>query len=76
MGKGTPHGVLMINDTTTPTTENVEILIQEINGIYYYLDNSGNVYKPEDIVSNKQFPSVIAKYKLENGIYSIPELSI
>ena len=74
--KGTPHGVLMINDGPGPTVENVEILIHEINGIYYYLDKNGNVYKPEDIVSNKQYPSIIAKYKVENGIYSIPELKI
>ena len=44
---------------------------QEINGILYYIDDFGNIYKSEEIISNKGNPNVIAKYTLENGIYSI-----
>tara|TARA_A100001011_G_C14183693_1_gene788043 strand:+ start:138 stop:728 length:591 start_codon:yes stop_codon:yes gene_type:complete len=74
--KGTPHGVINIDAAVPNTTEKVDILIQEIKGIYYYLDNKGNVYKPEDIVTNKSFPSVIAQYTCVDGKYAIPELNV
>ena len=39
----------------------------------YYLDNNENIYKSEDIISNKKNPLIIAKYKIDNeGNYSIP----
>ena len=44
---------------------------QEINGILYYIDNNNNIYKSEEIISNKINPNVIAKYKEEDGVYSI-----
>ena len=44
---------------------------QEINGILYYIDNYNNIYKSEEIISNKINPNIIAKYKLHDGIYTI-----
>jgi len=73
--KGTPHGMF---DNMEPAITNVKVetWVQDIKGIMYHIDNQGNVYDPEDIVSNKINPNVIAKYaKHENGNYSIPEFN-
>ena len=85
--KGTPHGI-MGNCTTTGTHDNlsgngyvkktkVDIWVQEIKGIQYYIDADNNVYKPEDIISNKTNPAIIAKCtKTETGVYKIPLFGI
>lgn len=73
--KGTPHGI--VNDETINNNiKKVEIFIQEIKGINYYIDNNFNVYKCEDVISNKVNPSIIANYKKDsNGNYSISDFS-
>jgi hypothetical protein len=72
--KGQPYGVVEqgIVVTNKILIKNVEIWNEEINGIHYYIDNNENVYKTEDILSNKQNPTVITKYTLVNGKYTIP----
>ena len=56
------------------TLKKVEVWIQEIHGINYYIDSNNNVYRPEDIITNKESPSVIAKWKLDqDNNYCIPE---
>ena len=76
--KGTPHGAINNKlDETGKHMEKIEIWVQEIKGINYYIDTMNNVYKPEDIISNKQNPSVIAKWSLSNtGVYKIPSFGI
>jgi len=77
--KGTPHGEMTTNNVEEKEEKvsKVEIWVQEIHGISYYIDNSNNVYKPEDIISNKPSPAVIAKWTLNNdGKYSIPAFNI
>jgi len=70
--KGTPHGVIVINAAVVANaTEKVCVFIQEIKGIYYYLDNVGNVYKPEDVLGNRVNPDIIAQYVKTGDIYSI-----
>jgi hypothetical protein len=55
----------------------IEIWIQEIKGINYYIDNVNNVYKTEDIIANKPNPEIIAKWKLNtHDKYTIPEFGI
>jgi hypothetical protein len=55
----------------------IEIWIQEIKGINYYIDNVNNVYRTEDIIANKINPDIIAKWKLNgNDKYTIPEFGI
>jgi hypothetical protein len=44
---------------------------QDIRGIIYYLDINANVYQPEDIISNKINPRIIAKYVRVGEVYSI-----
>lgn len=75
--KGTPHGIVdSIPDNSNEITK-VEVWIQEIKGINYYIDASNNVYRVEDIIANKNNPAIIAQYKVtEEGLYTIPEFGI
>ena len=76
--KGTPHGAINNKlDESGKHVVKIEIWVQEIKGINYYIDNMNNVYKPEDIISNKQKPAIIAKWSLsDNGVYKIPSFGI
>jgi hypothetical protein len=77
--KGTPHGKITA-ESTISHTKKTEVWVQEIKGIHYYLDNNGNVYKPESIMSNMINPQIIAKYKVnktaDGAEYSIPALGL
>jgi hypothetical protein len=70
--KGTPHGVMSsaTDDVKTPSKQ-IEVWAQDIRGIIYYLDINANVYQPEDIISNKINPRIIAKYVRVGEVYSI-----
>ena len=71
--KGRPHGV--INESTTvATSRKIQVSAIDIKGIVYYLDDNGNVYDTEDILSNIKNPRVIAQYEKDGDKYSIPEL--
>jgi hypothetical protein len=59
--------------TSSPTTYKVEVFAQDIQGIVYFIDKIGNVYKTEDIMANKSNPDIVAKYTKENNLYSISE---
>ena len=75
--KGTPHG-LMNSTTTNNDTINkkIEVVAEDIRGIFYYIDKFNNVYKTEDILSGKENPEIIAKcVKYENN-YCIPDLGV
>jgi len=55
----------------------VEVFLQEIHGINYYIDKENNVYKTEDIISNAKNPNIVAKYVKNNkGEYTIPEFGL
>ena len=43
-------------------------LMQDIQGISYYIDKTNNVYSPEDIVSNKTNPRIIGKWEETKSI--------
>lgn len=69
--KGTPHGE--ITQTDAPKTHTKKICwAQEIKGIIYYIDNSGNVYDTDDILGEAINPRVIAKYVKTEDNYNIP----
>jgi hypothetical protein len=74
--KGTPHGVVDIQEENKNTTQKIEVWAQDIQGIIYYIDKSMNVYQAEDILSNKTNPKIIAKYVKNGDLYSIPEFGI
>ena len=69
-----PYGV--VDQANEPTIQQVQVWAQEIKGILYHLDGSGNVYKQEDVMSNKLNPRIIAKYTKEGTEFHIPELGI
>jgi len=68
--KNRPHGVITPNNNEE-IVKNVEleIWLQEINGINYFIDKNNNIYKSEDIIYNSKNPQIIAKYEKENGKY-------
>jgi len=71
--KGIPHGE--INQVQKkPTHIKRVVWAQDIKGIIYYIDDSHNVYHPQDIMSNSVDPKIIAKYIKEGEKYSIPSL--
>ena len=74
--KGIPHGLIAVSGTSEPSLEKLDVFVQEIGGIVYYIDSHRNVYNTEDIVEEKTNPRIVAKYVLTNGIYSIPEFNI
>ena len=71
--KGTPHGIITDKEPIITTTK-IEVSAIDIKGIVYYLDNKGNVYDTEDVISNIKNPRIIAKYIKNGDDYSIPSL--
>lgn len=62
--KGAPHGVIDMSEVEAhQTLEKVEIWMQDIQGISYYIDKNNRVYSPEDIVANKSNPRVIGRWE-------------
>jgi hypothetical protein len=52
--------------------QSVNIWVQNIKGIEYFVDASQNVYKHEDVINNSTNPRIIAKYsKSESGAFLI-----
>ena len=76
--KGSPHGIVEnTNTTSSDSLTKVDIWVQEIKGIQYYLDKAGNVYDPKDIIESNPKPKILAKWlKTSDGIYHIPEYNI
>lgn len=74
--KGIPCNIMDVeNDNTVKpkfNQKNVNIWVQNIKGIEYFIDSSQNVYKHEDVINNSTNPRIIAKYsKNDSGAFSI-----
>lgn len=70
--KGTPHGIVNNDKPVEDKLKKISVFSQEIDGIIYHLDDSGNIYDPQDIHENIENPKVIAKYSHSpDGQYSI-----
>jgi len=74
--KGTPHGILDVQNDNKVSTQKVEVWAQDIQGIVYYIDKFNNVYDTADIIKNQINPKIIAKYVKDGENYSIPELNV
>lgn len=74
--KGTPHGICTSEDNVKNDEQKIEIWVQDIQGIVYYIDKNYNVYQTEDIIKSKKNPKIIAKYVKNGDVYSIPEFKI
>lgn len=73
--KGVPCSIMddeKDSDTPKLNQQSVNIWVQNIKGIEYFIDSSQNVYKHEDVINNSTNPRIIAKYsKSEAGAFSI-----
>ena len=67
--KGIPYG--SIEEKTSADTIKIEIWLEEINGIYQYIDKETNVYSTEDIVHAVKNPRVIASWGKNGNEYYI-----
>jgi len=56
-----------VNETST----RVEVWLEEMKGILYYIDKECHVYKTEDILSNKSNPEIIGRYAVKEGQYML-----
>lgn len=74
--KGTPHGLIQLNETTDTASQKLEVFAEEIFGIVYYIDKYNNVYKTEDILEGNANPRIVAKCQKQNGTFTIPELGL
>ena len=72
--KGVPCSIMDQNESDAPKAnqESINIWVQNIKGIEYFIDGSNNVYKHEDVINNSTNPRIIAKCaKNESGAFSI-----
>lgn len=74
--KGVPCSIMDDEHETADKSklnqQSINIWVQNIKGIEYFIDGSHNVYKHEDIINNSTNPRIIAKYsKSETGVFSI-----
>tara|TARA_B100000902_G_scaffold261441_1_gene247742 strand:+ start:496 stop:1020 length:525 start_codon:yes stop_codon:yes gene_type:complete len=74
--KGTPHGIIDSAEEETKKTVKIEVWVQDIQGINYYIDAENNVYMPDDILSNSTAPRKIGKWTFVDGEYHIPNLGV
>jgi hypothetical protein len=74
--KGVPCSIMDDNEENSDkvkiSQQSVNIWVQNIKGIEYFIDSSQNVYKHEDVINNSTNPRIIAKYtKNSSGTFSI-----
>lgn len=74
--KGIPHGSMQENGMEPENMQTLDVFTEDIKGIVYFLDKYDNVYKTEDILSNAENPTRIAKAVKINNVYTIPEFGI
>jgi hypothetical protein len=53
-----------------------EVFAVEIQGLVYYIDQNGNVFRTEDVLNDVPNPTVIAQYTKTPTGYSIPSLGL
>jgi hypothetical protein len=75
--KGVPNSIMddVANGSSSAikvSQQNVNVWVQNIKGIEYFIDSKNNVYKHEDVIENSANPQIIAKCsKNESGLHSI-----
>lgn len=79
--RGTPHGTIAECDTgksnAEAATTKIEVRVQEVCGINYYVDDHGNVYDPRDVVGRRATPRVVGTWThLGDERYRIPQLGV
>ena len=70
--KACPHGTISVEENLgseingigdSVIKKQVEVWLEDINGIMYWINDTGTVYHPEDIKNNIENPRVIAHYE-------------
>lgn len=69
--KACPHGVIKVPTEETEKDENgkpivrkqIEVWLEDITGIMYWINENGTVYHPDDISKNVENPRIIAHYE-------------
>lgn len=69
--KGSPHGTISDAEKQTKKTQ-INLWLQEVNGIHLYIDEYNNVYKTTDIRNSVNPPKITSKYGIrDDGTYYI-----
>jgi len=63
-------------DLCEDCTKPIDVVARSISGVIYYIDKFLNVYNTSDILEGKVNPTIIAKAKVVNGVFSIPSLGL
>lgn len=67
--KGAPHGTITDGETQNPKKQ-VNLWLQEINGISRYIDDEHNIYSTEDVLGSLNPPKIIGQYEIRaDGTY-------
>jgi hypothetical protein len=76
--KGTPYGVVKENKSNETIFKQKKIWVEDIKGIQYFIDETGNVYDHEEVLSNKVNPKILTQYTKDTltNSYQIPEYGI
>ena len=75
--KGVPNSIMddaanVSSSAMKVSQQNVNVWVQNIKGIEYFIDAKNNVYKHEDVIENATKPQIIAKCsKNDSGQHSI-----
>jgi hypothetical protein len=65
--KGIPHGICeQINIPQASTINKIEVRVQDIRGIMYFIDLNENVYQTEDVLMEKKNPKIIGTCIINN----------
>lgn len=64
--KGRPHGDIELN-LQSNAMQTIEIWVQDIGGIQYYIDANHNVYDPQDIYQRSETPTIIHKWTKDDS---------
>ena len=81
--KARPHGIITADpcqqneDGSSVVKKEIEVWLEDINGIMYWINDIGTVYHPDDIRENIENPRVIAHYEknIQHGeeVFSITQ---
>ena len=76
--KGTPYGIVKESNTDETIFKQKKVWVEDIKGIQYFIDDIGNVYDHEEILSNKVNPKILTQYTKDSitNSYHIPEYNI
>ena len=62
--KGAPHGTFKSNQEVNKKKQ-INLWLQEINGIARYIDDNNNIYSTQDIIDKVNPPKIIGKYGIK-----------